>query len=147
MALWSQETLEAMSNSGMPSWAPGQLPSRCVLWHAVRRAINYALFTRRNCPLTRLMEHCGTSLANIAMIYAMASQVHAADVLAMAACPSGDAVFAAGVDPQLALYRRVPGSKGGFSGPAPRDAHISLMAWQTLLAWQRSLILQGHWFF
>ena len=63
-----------------------------------------------------MMEYCGTSLAHLAMIYAAALQVHAADVLAMAACPSGDAVFAAGVDPQLALYRRVPGSKGGSLG-------------------------------
>ena len=39
-------------------------------------------------------------------------QVHAADVLAMAASPAGDAVFAAGIDPQLALYKRVPGNKG-----------------------------------
>ncbi|CAL5222772.1 g5185 [Coccomyxa viridis] len=41
-----------------------------------------------------------------------AFQVHAADVLAMAASPAGDAVFAAGIDPQLALYKRVPGNKG-----------------------------------
>ena len=41
-----------------------------------------------------------------------AFKVHAADVLALAASPVGDAVFAAGVDPQLALYKRVPGSKG-----------------------------------
>ena len=41
-----------------------------------------------------------------------AFKVHAADVLALAASPEGDAVFAAGVDPQLALYKRVPGSKG-----------------------------------
>ena len=39
-------------------------------------------------------------------------QVHAADILAMAASPAGDAVFAAGIDPQLALYKRVPGNKG-----------------------------------
>lgn len=41
-----------------------------------------------------------------------AFKVHAADVLAMAASSAGDAVFAAGVDPQLALYKRVPGTKG-----------------------------------
>ena len=41
-----------------------------------------------------------------------AFKVHAADVLALAASPDGNAVFAAGVDPQLALYKRVPGSKG-----------------------------------
>ena len=43
---------------------------------------------------------------------AAAFRVHAADVLALAASPEGDAVFAAGVDVQLALFKRVPGSKG-----------------------------------
>ena len=49
-------------------------------------------------------------------------QVHAADILAMAASPAGDAVFAAGIDPQLALYKRVPGTKGQLRRfrPPPR---------------------------
>ena len=53
----------------------------------------------------------------------LALQVHAADVLAMAASPAGDAVFAAGIDPQLALYKRVPGSKGAL-GSCP--SHIAV---------------------
>ena len=46
-----------------------------------------------------------------------AFQVHAADILAMAASPAGDEVFAAGVDPQLALYKRIPGAKGEILSP------------------------------
>lgn len=48
--------------------------------------------------------------------------MHAADVLAMAAPPAGDAVFATGIDPQLALYKRVLGNKGQLRQfhPPPR---------------------------
>lgn len=37
---------------------------------------------------------------------------HAADVLALAAAPEGNAVFAAGVDSQLAAFKLVTGQKG-----------------------------------
>lgn len=39
---------------------------------------------------------------------------HAADVLAMAASPDGSVVFAAGVDPQIGVFKKL---KGGTSGP------------------------------
>jgi U3 small nucleolar RNA-associated protein 4 len=42
-----------------------------------------------------------------------AFHAHAADVLALAAAPDGSALFAAGIDPQLAVFQRVPGQKGG----------------------------------
>lgn len=38
---------------------------------------------------------------------------HQADVLRLAAAPDGRAVWAAGVDPQLAVFHRVSGSDGG----------------------------------
>ncbi len=38
---------------------------------------------------------------------------HRADVLALAAAPDGSAVFAAGVDPQVAMLARVPGADPG----------------------------------
>ena len=43
---------------------------------------------------------------------------HDADILALAASPAGDAVFASGVDPRICLYRRVPGwcAAGGGEG-------------------------------
>lgn len=46
----------------------------------------------------------GTRLASFAK--------HEADVLTLAAAPDGSAVFAAGIDPQLAMFHRVPGKKG-----------------------------------
>lgn len=44
---------------------------------------------------------------------------HAADVLALAAAPDGSAVFAAGVDNQLAVFKLVHGQKG-----APHPLHL-----------------------
>ena len=41
-----------------------------------------------------------------------AFRAHAADVLALAASPAGDVLFAAGVDPSLAAFQRVPPQKG-----------------------------------
>ena len=37
---------------------------------------------------------------------------HQADVLALAASPEGDTLFASGADPQVAIFRRVVSSKG-----------------------------------
>ncbi len=42
----------------------------------------------------------------------------------MAASPAGDAVFAAGIDPQLALYKRVPGNKGILSAPMQSETSL-----------------------
>lgn len=41
---------------------------------------------------------------------------HAADVLALAVAPGGDAVFAAGVDSRVALFKRTRGGAGGSTG-------------------------------
>ncbi len=40
---------------------------------------------------------------------------HAADVLRLVASPDGATVFAAGVDPQIAVFQLVPASAGGCS--------------------------------
>ena len=37
---------------------------------------------------------------------------HKADVLALAASPEGDTLFASGADPQIAVFRRIPAARG-----------------------------------
>lgn len=41
---------------------------------------------------------------------------HLADVLTLAASPAGDTVFAAGVDPRLAVFQRTTASTAGVTG-------------------------------
>jgi len=50
---------------------------------------------------------------------------HEADVLAVAASPDGGSVFACGADPQVAIFRIVPGINGGAR---PRPPPPSLPA-------------------
>ena len=38
---------------------------------------------------------------------------HQADVLTIAASPAGDILFASGADPQVSVFKRIPGGKGG----------------------------------
>ena len=44
---------------------------------------------------------------------------HAADVMALAASPAGDRVFASGVDTQIAVFQCVMASQGGRPGHLP----------------------------
>lgn len=56
---------------------------------------------------------------------------HQADVLRLAAAPDGRAVWAAGVDPQLAVFHRVAGGDGGWWGVTSRGfGRMCLPPWQ-----------------
>lgn len=75
---------------------------------------------------------------------------HRADVLAVAASPAGDAVFASGIDPRVCMYKPVPGAGASHCPSSCRLVMCCAMLWHAIEdrhAYHASIyILQAaHW--